>query len=77
MGFGVLLILFISDLEKYKIALITSFGIVIIGGIGRLISVMKLGVEQGNLTMAYSILAVELLIVLVLLAWLILSFNNL
>ena len=41
MGFGVLLMLFVSDLEKYKIALLASFGIIIIGGIGRLISVMK------------------------------------
>lgn len=70
MGFGVLLILFASDLEKYKMALLISFIIVIVGGIGRLISVMKHGIEEGNETMAYSILAVELLLVPALLAWL-------
>jgi len=71
MGFGALLILFITDLEKYKIALLISFVFVIIGGIGRLISVLKLGIENGNEGMAYSILAIELLLVPILLGWLI------
>ena len=77
MGFGVLLILFVSDLERYKIALLTSFVIIIIGGVGRLISVLKLGIEQGNETMTYSILAVELLLAPVLLGWLVFNLNNL
>ena len=38
---------------------------------------MKLGIEQGNETMAYSILAVELLLVPALLGWLIFNINNL
>jgi len=76
MGFGVLLILFVSDLERYKVAILISFGIIIIGGIGRLISIMKLGIEQGNQTIVYSILAVELLLVPILLGWLVFSFNK-
>jgi len=63
MGFGIFLFLFISDLPRYKIALLVSFGIIIIGGLGRLYSIVKLGIEKGNETMSYSILAVELLLV--------------
>jgi len=77
MGFGVLLTLFISNFAKYKEVLLISFIIVIIGGIGRLISIMKLGIEEGNETMVYSILAVELLLVPLLLGWLIFSFKGL
>jgi len=76
MGFGVLLILFITDLDRYKTALLLSFAIVIIGGIGRLISVLKHGIEQGNEMTTYSIMAVELLLVPVLLGWLVFRFNN-
>jgi len=70
MGFGVLLILFATDLDRYKIALMVSFGIVIVGGLGRVISIYKHGIEKGNEAMAYGILGVELLLVPALLIWL-------
>jgi len=70
MGFGILLILFASDLERYKTALLVSFGIVIFGGIGRVISIIKHGIEPGNETTAYAILSVELILVPILLIWL-------
>jgi len=76
MGFGFLLMLFVSDLPRYKVALLLSFVIVIIGGTGRLISVFKQGIEQGNEVMSYSILAVELLLVPALLIWLLINFSN-
>jgi hypothetical protein len=69
MGFGVLLILFITDLQKYQVPLMVSFGIVILGGIGRIISILKHGIESGNESMSYVILAVEIIIVPVLLIW--------
>lgn len=77
MGFGGLLILFASNLERYKVALLVSFIIVIIGGLGRLFSVIRLGITKGNETMVYSILSVELLLVPVLLGWLLFRFNSL
>jgi len=70
MGFGCLLLLFVSDLPRYKMALLISFVIVVVGGIGRLITIFKLGIEPGNEVMAYSILAVELLLVPTLIIWL-------
>jgi len=73
-GFGVLLILFVTDLERYQVPLLVSFGIVIFGGIGRVISIVKHGIESGNEITAYSILAVELVLVPILLIWLI--FNS-
>jgi len=76
MGFGILLILFVSDVQKYKTALLASFIIVIIGGIGRVISIIKHGIASGNETMSYSILAVELIIVPILLGWLLFNFNH-
>lgn len=69
MGFGILLILFATDLEKYRIPLLVSFDIVILGGIGRAISIYKHGIETGNETTAYAILSVELLLVPILLIW--------
>jgi hypothetical protein len=76
MGFGVLLILFVTDLQRYQIPLLVSFGIVILGGIGRLISILKHGIESGNEPTAYGILAVELILVPVLLVWFIYSDYN-
>jgi len=63
MGFGFLLLLFAYDLERYRIALILSFIIIIISGLGRVLSIYKLGIEKENKPMAYGILAVELLLV--------------
>jgi len=70
MGFGFFLILFMSDVNTYKTALKLAFVIVIIGGIGRVISVYKHGIEKENKSMAYAILGVELLLIPILFIWL-------
>jgi len=70
MGFGVLLIFFVTDLDRYKIALLISFGLVVIAGLGRVISIVKHGMTSGSEAMQYGILAVELLVVPALAIWL-------
>lgn len=66
-GFGALLILFITDVKRYDIALIASLIIVIIGGIGRLASTLQFGIESAPKTTIYMILAIELGVVPILL----------
>ena len=68
-GFGALLILFSTDLERYDIALIIALAFVIIGGIGRLISIKQFGVDSINKTTVYVILIIELIVVTVVLVW--------
>jgi len=68
-GFGALLILFATDLERYDIALIMALAFVIIGGIGRLISIKQFGVDSINKTTVYIILIIELVIVTAVLFW--------
>lgn len=72
MGFGALLILFITDIDQYYYPLLMSFGFVILGGIGRVVSIRQHGTEDGFKTTAYSILAVELILVPILTVWLLL-----
>lgn len=69
MGFGVLLILFVVNLARYEIPLIIAFIIIILGGIGRVISILQLGIAEGNHIIVYTILGVELLLVPALLVW--------
>ena len=42
-GTGVLLILFAQDLNRYKPAMLTLMGIIVFGGIARIISIFKYG----------------------------------
>jgi hypothetical protein len=69
MGFGVLLILFVLNLARYETPLIIAFIIVIIGGIGRVISVVQFGIAEGNHIIVYTTLGVELVLVPALLVW--------
>ena len=68
-GFGALLILFTTDLQRYDVALILALFFVIIGGIGRFISVKQFGVDSVNKTTVYIILIIELIIVTAVLLW--------
>lgn len=76
MGFGGLLILFITDVKRYDYAIIMAFVIIIIGGIGRFISTRQFGIEKGNEIMSYAILSVELLLVPILLIWYVIGIRN-
>jgi hypothetical protein len=70
MGFGVLLILFVTNLVRYEIPLIIAFIIVILAGIGRVISILQFGIAEGNHIIVYATLGVELVLVPALLVWL-------
>lgn len=73
MGFGVLLIIFATNLKQYELPLIVSLCFVILGGVGRLISIVQHGMAQGHEMIIYAILGIELMIIPALLAWLIFS----
>ena len=75
-GFGALLILFITDLKRYDIALIMALSFIIIGGIGRCISIKQFGVDNINKTAVYIILIVELIIVTAVLIWYLFSIRT-
>ena len=69
LGFGVLLILFSTNLAKYRTALNVSFAFVILGGLGRVWSIVQFGwVEEFSGPMCF-ILFVELLLVPALTLW--------
>ncbi len=70
MGFGVLLILFASNIDAYKTPIIFSFLIIIIGGVGRIASIYQFGVPEGREIISYAIIAIEVVLVPALLAWL-------
>jgi len=70
MGFGVLLILFSTNLKQYELPLIVAFCFVILGGLGRLLTIYKLGMPEMSTSMVYFILGIELVLFPVLLIWL-------
>lgn len=68
-GFGILLVLFATNLHMYQVPLILCFCIIIVGGIGRMISVKQFGIAKGREMLSYAIVGVELILVPILLAW--------
>lgn len=72
-GFGGMMILFSSDLSRYRAPLILAFVVVILGGLSRVASILQLGMPQGQETTVYAIAAVELILVPALLVWLLFS----
>jgi len=73
MGFGALLILFATNLSQYKLPLTIAFCFVVLGGLGRVISIVKHGMAEGHEIAAYGILGVELVLIPALLIWLLVS----
>ncbi len=69
-GVGVLFVLFLRDLERYKPAMLTLMGIVFLGGIGRIISIMQHGMPDNPIGSA--VITVGLIVeigLMPLLAW--------
>lgn len=78
MSFGAFMILFVLNLQKYDTALMLAFGFVILGGLGRVMSLIKTGMpEAQHVSTVYSILAVELLLIPSLLIWLVVAAKDL
>ena len=72
-GFGVLMILFATNLERYRPPLMVALSVVILGGLGRVGSIIQHGTAPGHEVTMYSILGVELILVPALLVWLVLA----
>ena len=69
MGFGALLILFASNVAAYRVPLACALCIVIVGGLGRVASIVQLGRPAVEATTLYMILGIELVLVPALLVW--------
>jgi len=73
-GVGVLFILFIRDLDRYKPALIALLCIVVLGGIGRIISIFQYGMPEhpSGLSLVLVGLLAEVVISPIMIGWLLL-----
>jgi len=67
-GAGILFILFVSNLEQYKIPMMVLLGVMAIGGIGRLISIANYGMPTD--AVVYVGLVIELIICPLMILWL-------
>lgn len=47
-GVGILFILFVRDLDRYKPAMIALLSIVVLGGVGRIISIVQYGMPDSS-----------------------------
>lgn len=72
-GTGILFILFVRDLERYKPAMIALLAIVVLGGLGRLLSIYQYGLPDDSMgvTLIFAGLLAEVIISPVMLWWLI------
>jgi len=71
-GVGILFILFVRDLDRYKPAMIALLSIVVLGGFGRIISIVQYGMPDNSSasTMVLVGLLAEVVISPILLWWL-------
>ncbi len=71
-GVGVLFVLFVRDLDRYKPAMIALLCIIILGGIGRIISISQYGLpdDPSGSMLVYAGLLAELVISPAMLWWL-------
>jgi len=67
-GVGILFLLFVRDLEHYKVAMMVLLGVMAIGGIGRLLSLMRYGMPSDAIL--YVGLGIELILCPLMIAWL-------
>lgn len=72
-GLGLQLILFSLDLERYRVALLLLFGIVVLGGLARLASIYQVGWPDAEsaISLINVGLVAELIITPVLAVWLV------
>jgi len=72
-GVGVLFVIFIRDLDRYKPAMIALLFIVLLGGFGRIISIIQYGMPQhpSGLGLVTAGLIAEVIVTPALLWWLI------
>jgi len=76
-GVGILLIFFLRDLERYKPAMLLLFGIIFLGGIGRLIALLNFGMPATEGATVITIgLIIELGLMPILAGWLAYRFKK-
>ncbi len=73
LGVGILFILFVQDIDRYKPAMVTLLGIIILGGLARVLSILQYGMPDHpvGLTLVLLGLLSELIISPILLWWLV------
>ncbi|MCY4335615.1 MAG: DUF4345 domain-containing protein [Litoreibacter sp.] len=71
-GVGVMFILFVRDLNRYKPAMIALLGMVILGGLGRILSIWQYGLPDHSMgvTLIFLGLLAEVIISPIMLWWL-------
>jgi len=71
-GLGLQFILFVRDIPRYKPALLLLLGIVVLGGVARLISMSQLGMPEASngKMLVYVGLFAELVVAPILMVWL-------
>jgi len=77
-GVGVLFIVFIRDLDRYKPAMIALLSIVALGGLGRILSIAQLGMPDHpmGITLVYAGLLAEVVIAPIMIWWLVFRSPN-
>lgn len=78
LGVGILFILFVRDLERYKPAMIALLGIIVLGGLGRILSIWEHGFPSHGLGVFLIILGLlaELVISPIMLWWLVIRHRS-
>ena len=73
LGVGILFVLFAQDLVRYRVPMIALLGVIIIGGLGRVMSLVQFGLSDQQPAGAITIvgLVIELLVCPLMIAWLI------
>lgn len=69
-GFGVFLIYFTTDLERYYKPLAIAFITAALGGVGRIMSIYEFGLPEGRETTIWAITLLEVVFIPALLVWL-------
>ena len=77
-GLGILFLLFIRDLDRYKPAMIALLCIVILGGLGRILSIYELGLPSAasGIALVSAGLLAEVIVTPVMLWWLIMRHRS-
>ena len=77
-GVGIMFIIFLRDLKRYQPAMMALLGIVFLGGIGRIISILQYGMPESSAGVAVILLGlfIEVGLMPILAWWLTYRFNK-
>lgn len=69
LGLGAIQLVCLGDIQRYTIILQVCFGIVVLGGLGRALSILQVGMPTSGIGPAFITIALVIELVLVPLAW--------